>query len=833
MRALPVGKHLPRLLIATLALTVGLGLAAPQGQAHAAPAAVHAGASASTGAARPGLPPRPGTGSATVSEDQRASASAAKDRPPLSATPKDPRKPAAAAQLGRTAAASCSTGAFTGATGSALVRAIKSAGVDCVNSLFNLTGNDAHLAFQESQMTTVAYALRDAAPSYPGDDSTQVEELVLYLRAGYFVQWYHSGDVGSYGTALQTAIRSGLDGFYAAPHSQDVSEANGAVLAEAVTLIDSAGENARYLYVVKRLLNGYDPSRYNGSYSMLLAVNNTYTVLFRGHQNADFVAATEADPSVIDTLDSFAGAHLALLGTDQGYLESNAGTELARFLQDTNLLGTVRPLAKGLLDRSSISGTTAPLWVGIAQQTDAYDQANCAYYGTCDLANRLRAAVLTINYTCSPSIRIVAQALTSDQLTAACASLRSQDAFFHGLVKDSGPVANDNNTTIEVDVFHSNADYQTYAGTIFGMSTDNGGIYLEGDPAAPGNQPRFVAYQIPGDGFAADIWNLNHEYTHYLDGRFDTLGDFTAATSTADTIWWIEGLAEYVSYTYRGVTDTEAVADAARGSYPLSTIFANTYDSGQDRVYPWGYLSVRYMLEKHRADVDTLLGDYRSGNYTAALNLLTGIGTRYDADWANWLAACGAGACNAGSQPPTASFTALATDLTVSFTDTSTGAASRSWDFGDGTASTAANPVKTYPAAGSYTVRLTVTNSQGVSATSSQTVTVTGASECTAADKRQLGQNCRRSNLSATAGNYSYLYLSVPAGTKSLTITSTGSADLYYNPTGWATSSAHTAAATGAGPHTLTISNPQPGWNYISLYNATSPFTGASVTTRF
>ena len=67
---------------------------------------------------------------------------------------------------------------------------------------------------------------------------------------------------------------------------------------------------------------------------------------------------------------------------------------------------------------------------------------------------------------------------------------------------------------------------------------------------------------------------------------------------------------------------------------------------------------------------------------------------------------------------PVASFTGAPTSgsapLTVSFTDTSSGGpTSWSWDFGDGTSSTAQNPSKTYAALGSYTVSLTVSNSVG------------------------------------------------------------------------------------------------------------------------
>ena len=50
---------------------------------------------------------------------------------------------------------------------------------------------------------------------------------------------------------------------------------------------------------------------------------------------------------------------------------------------------------------------------------------------------------------------------------------------------------------------------------------------------------------------------------------------------------------------------------------------------------------------------------------------------------------------------------------TVNFTNLSNEATSFDWDFGDGTSSTSVNPVKTYDADGTYTVKLTATNKNG------------------------------------------------------------------------------------------------------------------------
>ncbi|RYE16577.1 MAG: PKD domain-containing protein, partial [Sphingobacteriales bacterium] len=70
------------------------------------------------------------------------------------------------------------------------------------------------------------------------------------------------------------------------------------------------------------------------------------------------------------------------------------------------------------------------------------------------------------------------------------------------------------------------------------------------------------------------------------------------------------------------------------------------------------------------------------------------------------------------SQKPAPDFTALNNNscslpTTVVFTNTTIGAVSYLWDFGNGNTSTAANPTQTYVSGGSYTVRLIATNANG------------------------------------------------------------------------------------------------------------------------
>ncbi|GAB2729322.1 collagenase [Kitasatospora kifunensis] len=773
-----------------------------------------------------------GTDAAAVQHGRLAAAQLPPQRPESS------RPPESAKDAKKAAAQSCSPADFGALSGSALASYVENSTTDCINSLFTITGSNAQEVFKEAQLIPVTQAFQSLASSYTGSDSAGIWQLILYLRAGYYVQYNDSTDVGSYDATLSTDVQHALDAFFANSQSADVSSDNGGVLGDAVILTDSANLQGDYLSVYQRILTAYNSS-WDAYYSMDAAVYDVYTPLWRGQYNPAFVTALTADPSVIDTLSSFALGHTGMLGGNNTFMVADAGNDLAAYVQFTALQAKVRPLMLGLLQASAISGPTAALWIDVAQQANGFDAGNCSYYGVCNLVAQATAAALPITHPCSSEITILAQSLSATQLDAACSELAGQDAYFQGVVKDNGPIPNQYNDTDNIVVFSSSLDYEIYAPVIYGVTTDNGGITLYGTPSTPGNQDYSILYQDPGtDGYTDNIWNLNYEYTHFLDARYDTMGTW-ADMETEPNIWWIEGISGYITYGYRGITDTDAVTDAGQHTYPLSTLWQTTYaNSNNDRVFPWSYLAVRYMVEQHPSDLQTILGDFRVGNYTAGYDYYaTTIGTRYDADFNTWLDTI------ATSTPgtPTAAFGTALSGLTAAFTDHSTESGSGSitgwsWNFGDGASATTQNPSHTYAAGGTYNVTLTVTDSNGKTSSTSQPVTVSGVSPCTAANPQQLDQNCSRANQSATAGNLDYLWIYLPAGTTTLNVTTsggTGTAYLYYDPTTWATNTNYTAESTNPGTaQSLTVTNTSAGYRYVSLY-ADTTFSGVTVTTQY
>lgn len=219
--------------------------------------------------------------------------------------------------------------------------------------------------------------------------------------------------------------------------------------------------------------------------------------------------------------------------------------------------------------------------------------------------------------TASPAlqIRIRHQDLSAAQLQQSCRLMLAQTSRFADLLQSTAePVANDHNQRLEVMIFPDYTAYNRDGSLAFDIETNNGGMYIEGTPGDPANQARFFSFQQFWQAEPFAVWNLAHEFVHYLDGRFNLYGGF--AHYPAKTVWWSEGLAEFIAHT-TPVPPQPAAATATADAHldepndkalqllqdmdpsqflTLSQIFATSYRAhGQDQIYRWSYWAWRFL----------------------------------------------------------------------------------------------------------------------------------------------------------------------------------------------------------------------------------------------
>jgi len=242
-----------------------------------------------------------------------------------------------------------------------------------------------------------------------------------------------------------------------------------------------------------------------------------------------------------------------------------------------------------------------------------------------------------IKHICSDSLFIRTQKMTKAQLKDSCSQLISQETVFHEkLATNREPVANDFNDKLRVIVFNDAAQYNKYGQLVFDISTNNGGMYIEGTTQDPDNQATFYSYEHFWVRPKFQVWNLNHEYVHYLDGRFikyDTFNHFPS-----NLVWWSEGLAEYISKGDKNPKAFKLLNKTKLDEWlTLQQVFDTKYRDGADQVYKWGYLAVRFMYEKHREEYRQLAHFLKTDFFDGYKKLLDEGGKQYQIEFNTWL----------------------------------------------------------------------------------------------------------------------------------------------------------------------------------------------------
>lgn len=155
------------------------------------------------------------------------------------------------------------------------------------------------------------------------------------------------------------------------------------------------------------------------------------------------------------------------------------------------------------------------------------------------------------------------------------------------------PVSDDNSKPLEIIIMKDLKNYKRFGNYPFRIDTNNGGIYIEGDPRSTNNQPRIFVYVKNGE-----VHNFSHEIVHYLDGRFNKYGHAGHVPSEKIT-WWSEGVAEYLAKDRHNSSDKESINNIPVNKRPLLRDIVDidvfSANGHSDRLYLWPYLVHKFL----------------------------------------------------------------------------------------------------------------------------------------------------------------------------------------------------------------------------------------------
>ncbi|HDF7576464.1 TPA: collagenase [Vibrio parahaemolyticus] len=509
---------------------------------------------------------------------------------------------------------------------------------ECMRTWFSPSLEQADVVFSTMSVSRITGGLKKAIEAYKGtkEQAQQIYYLGEFIKAAYKNRHdTFAKKLQPFSSELSADIANTIQQFLRSPYALTEGREQQEALASMLIVVDSIRKLAIAAPDVFAILDSFSADK-SDSYYYRKAINNIFVAMAGHSQTKAFYDVIESDSSYIHRLSGFITNNEWAIGTDSEQLLGNAARELARLIktEDAETKKVVVDTLDSLLKRYPLGGKSDRIWVGIAEMVDAYASDYLEQLGLSNSKSVLKQRIMTFSYDCRGPARILAQEMTEAQAITSCETLNLKEDDFHQTVNTGyQPVADDHSDSVDVIVFKTKSDYSTYSSFLFDNTTNNGGQFLERDPSKQGNVPRFVAYQNGWDDDFS-ILNLEHEYVHYLDGRFNQYGDFHDTMREGSIVWWLEGFAEYMYYK-EGYN--AALVLGKEKTHTLADVFSTNYNDGLNRVYRWGYLAVRFMIEKHPEDVTELLGYSRTGQYKEWVKLLERLGPAYNTEFHSWL----------------------------------------------------------------------------------------------------------------------------------------------------------------------------------------------------
>lgn len=509
---------------------------------------------------------------------------------------------------------------------------------ECMRTWFSPSLEQADVVFSTMSVSRITGGLKKAIEAYKRtkEQAQQIYYLGEFIKAAYKNRHdTFAKNLQPFPSELSVDIANTIQQFLRSPHALTEGREQQEALASMLIVVDSIRQLAIAAPDVFAILDSFSADK-SDSYYYRKAINNIFVAMAGHSQTKAFYDVIESDSSYIHRLSGFITNNEWAIGTDSEQLLGNAARELARLVktEDAETKKVVVDTLDSLLKRYPLGGKSDRIWVGIAEMVDAYASDYLEQLGLSNSKSVLKQRIMTFSYDCRGPAKILAQEMTEAQAITSCETLNLKEDDFHQTVNTGyQPVADDHSDSVDVIVFKTKSDYSTYSSFLFDNTTNNGGQFLERDPSKQGNVPRFVAYQNGWDDDFS-ILNLEHEYVHYLDGRFNQYGDFHDTMREGSIVWWLEGFAEYMYYK-EGYN--AALVLGKEKTHTLADVFSTNYSDGLNRVYRWGYLAVRFMIEKHPEDVTELLGYSRTGQYKEWVKLLERLGPAYNTEFHSWL----------------------------------------------------------------------------------------------------------------------------------------------------------------------------------------------------
>ncbi|WP_344092096.1 collagenase, partial [Streptomyces stramineus] len=474
----------------------------------------------------------------------------------------------------------------------------------------------------KAHVQAVSRRAQGLASAHDGKNGGHLLEMFTYLHAVAYHD-FSRDEIDTTDAPTAGAIRRAVDAFGGAARTFDPTRTNAETLREALYAAGAPGLRHHQLPLVKRVLVTMDAAHpgtagdtsWGGAALAALSLN--YLGVYPGNQDSAFHAAVTADPSYRAAFRAFAG-HTHLKGTANAWVVRDAVSEYGRMGQIDPLRDEITTGLGTLLATVTANfGEGSQPWAKVVTWLNEFGA--CERHGVCkaDIERRLFPGAYAYD-NAGIKVRTGLPRTTVDRLYYAGKQVKAQ---FHRVLGTEQPLAGDTNTSLNIVLYASRSDYETYHPLLTGMSTDNGGIYIE-------KGATFYTYErrVPQDSTLTLEELFRHEYTHYLNGRWAVPGLFGEGpwyqgdrTTAMD-----EGTAEFFDGATRdqGVKVRKSLVqsiinDTAGGTKPrmsVNRLLHATYDGDGFRFYSYAGTFFEFLWTERPAQLKEMYGYTRAND---------------------------------------------------------------------------------------------------------------------------------------------------------------------------------------------------------------------------
>lgn len=522
-----------------------------------------------------------------------------------------------AAPAGTAAApADCRATEIAGLSPAALIGFLQSQSLSCLRFLWSYNEAVASV-LSEDHMRAVYRAIAATAYRWSEGSSEELAKRLFFVRIGHYHAFYQRfvfdesvrREAIKAFDALRPQVSRALRQTVPAPWLQ-----------EWVNAIDGADLAHRYLAAVKDLLRAFlaAPEKLENAAQQRI-VYAALTVISRhiGNRSPDFLQVIDDD--LIELLTVL--ALKAELLEEADYVLNAAVWALGR-------IGPLKPhqaaVIKALHQITQTYGPTpnapayrAPyLWV--LQALDQYLSCPMGGIRICksDLAGKLEAELFPHRYSFDDGAMIFETALSLDEVQPLYHAAKEVHSQFSRVTGALAPVKHDPNCILRVKIYGSKEAFSNYHWFLYGLPTNNGGIYIE-------PQGVFYTFQRTQRQSRYSLEELfRHEYVHYLVGRYliDGFWGREPLYQQGRMVWFDEGFAEFLTWSSsdHGVRIRRSlVSQVARDRERLGIrqIIRSRY--GDFKFYRYAGLLFNYFYEHDPTMLRQLLTAIRSADTTS------------------------------------------------------------------------------------------------------------------------------------------------------------------------------------------------------------------------